>query len=89
VAAAELTHVNAIIRNVTVHAINNEPPESVPPATPNALSDESLGRLIDRDYPGRTLANLDGEAIQNRLELVEANLSKKKALMLERGISEE
>lgn len=88
-AAAELAHVNAIIRNVVEHAIKGEPVEVVPPATPSALSDEGLARLIDRDYPGRTLANLDGEAIQNRLELVEASLAKKKALMLERGITEE
>ena len=88
-AAAELAHVNAILRNKLEHALKNEPVEVVPPATPTSASDEGLARLIDRDYPGRTLSNLGEAELQNRLELVEANLAKKREVMTERGISEE
>ena len=88
-AAAELFHVNTILRNKLEHALKNEALEPVPPATPTAASDEGLGRLIERDFAGKTLAGLDGEAIQNRLELVESNLNKKKALMADKGIKDE
>jgi hypothetical protein len=87
-AAAELAHVNAILRNALEHALKNEPLEPVPPSTPSDLSDQGLGLLIERDYPGRQLSNLGEAELQNRLELVEANLAKKRAIMTERGISE-
>jgi hypothetical protein len=88
VGAAELAHVNALLKN-HAHALKSEEAEPVPPTVPSAVSDEGLARLIDRDYPGRQLANLGEPELQNRLELVEGNLAKKREMLAERGITED
>lgn len=88
-AAAQLTRTNRIYSNKLVHAPKNEAPEEVTPLEPNPDSDESLRLYIDRDFPGRTLADLNTAELQNRLEGVEASLAKKRAVMKERGIAED
>lgn len=86
--AADLARVNTLLRNTLEHAIKGEDPEPIPPATPNPISEQGLAGRIDQDFPGRTLANLGAAELQSILERFEANLAKKRALMLERGISE-
>jgi hypothetical protein len=86
--AATLNRVNVLLRN-QAHALKGEDPEEVPGKAPDQTSDAAVSALIERDYPGRTLANADEGILQNRLELVEANLASKRGAMKERGISEE
>ena len=87
--AAMLAHVNAVLRNTLEHAAKGQPLEPVPPATPSEQSDEGLARLIERDYPGQTLATLGESGLEACLKVVEANLAKKRAIMAERGIKDE
>lgn len=87
--AAVLARLNAITRNHLVHSLKGEDPEEVPPATPSKASDESLQNLIERDYPGRTLATLGEAEIQTRLELIEPLISKRRDVLKGKGITEE
>ena len=86
--AAVLAHLNAVVKNHLVHPLRNEPLEVVPPATPSDLSDSALQLLIDRDYPGRTLATLGAAELQNRLELIEPFITQRRGMLAEKGIPE-
>jgi hypothetical protein len=87
--AATLARLNAITRNHLVHSLKGEEPEEVPPATPSPSSDESLQNLIERDFPGRTLETLGEAELQNRLELIEPFISKRRETLKEKEIVEE
>jgi hypothetical protein len=87
--AAELAHVNAILHNKVKVPMENVKPVDIPPATPSEASETGLRMRIDQDFPGRTLANLGAAEIHSILERFEASLSKKRAQMVERGITEE
>jgi hypothetical protein len=87
--AATLARLNAITKNHLVHPLKGETLEEVPPPTPNAVSDAGLQQLIDRDLPGRTLETLGEAELVSRLELIEPFISKRRAVLKEKGILEE
>jgi hypothetical protein len=91
--AAELTRLNRIYTNKLVHAPSGKAAEPLTPKEPNPTSDESLRLFLasaSKAWPGgKTLATLTPEEAQKALELMEGSLERKRAVMAQRGISEE
>jgi hypothetical protein len=88
VQTAKLYRINAIIDNVK-RGLEGKEPNEVPPASPSEASDQALASRIDTDWPGRKLENLGEAELTGLMERFEASLSKKRAVLKERGVQEE
>jgi len=88
VQTATLFRVNALLDNVK-RGLEGKEPNEVPLGTPSEASDNALAARIDSDWPGRKLENLGEAELTSLMERFVSNLATKRAVMKERGISEE
>jgi hypothetical protein len=91
--AAKLTRVNRIYTNKLVNAPNGKNAEPLTPQEPNPTSDESLRLFLataSQNWPGgKTLTTLTPEEAQRALEVMEGSLLRKRAVMKQKGVSED